>query len=160
MTPRSAGRSIYPGLGALVLAAGASTRLGQPKQLNKRWNDGMSTSIALGASAAEREGLENLLVLTCDQITVTADHLVALQRAAHREHVVASTYAGRRGVPALFPAFSFPSLQQLAGDRGARELLAQEDVVGLPLQHGDFDIDTPEDLERLRELESAEIASK
>ncbi len=202
MSPWGAEGAKDTGLGAVVLAAGASTRLGQPKQLvtllgetlveravrvareagaqvvfvvvganyepifeilsdqqplirvllNKRWQEGMSTSLALGAIAAERENLASLLVLTCDQVNVTPEHLLELQHSSRREHVVASSYAGRHGVPALFPSFSFPLLQDLTGDQGARELLAQDDVVAVPLPGGEFDIDTPEDLLRLQEL--------
>ena len=186
-------------LGAVILAAGASTRLGQPKQLlqmdgetlversvriaraagaqtvfvvlgahyqpifevlqsyqpelrvllNQRWSEGMGTSIALAASAAERHNVDDLLVLTCDQVAVTSEHLRELVAASHREHVVASTYYDRRGVPALFPEFSFHALQQLSGDRGARDLLQHEDVLQLPLPGGEIDIDTPEDLDQL-----------
>lgn len=187
-------------LGAVILAAGASTRLGQPKQLlqidgetlvertvriareagadtvfvvlganyqpifqvlqpyqpelrvllNRRWAEGMGTSIALAAAAAERHNVDDLLVLTCDQIAVTPEHLRELVAASHREHVVASTYYDRRGVPALFPEFSFHALQQLSGDRGARDLLQHKDVLQLPLPGGEIDIDTPEDLQQLR----------
>jgi molybdenum cofactor cytidylyltransferase len=186
-------------LAALVLAAGASTRLGQPKQLlqyqgeflveravriareagahtvfvvlgahyqpifqalskvsppvrvllNLGWQQGMGNSIALGAAAAERDGAADLLVLTCDQIHVTAEHLRLLIRASHRDHVVASVYAEHRGVPALFPEFSFHALQELRGDRGARDLLQQEDVLSVPFPGGSIDIDTPEDLEAM-----------
>ena len=186
-------------LGAVVLAAGASTRLGRPKQLvkidgetlveralriareagadtvfvvlganyqpifevlqpyqpelrvllNQRWAEGMGTSVALAAAAAERHNVDDLLVLTCDQVAVTPEHLRGLVAASHREHVVASTYSSRRGVPALFPEFSFHALQQLSGDRGARELLQHEDVLQLPLPGGAIDIDTEEDLEDL-----------
>ncbi len=186
-------------LAALVLAAGSSSRLGQPKQmlryngelllmravrlareaganpvfvvlgagyepiremlttlepevrvlLNRAWERGMSTSLALGAAVAERDEVDDLLVLTCDQIAMTAEHLRELVQASHREHVVASYYAGRRGVPALFPDFSFHALQQLDGDRGARDLLQQQDVLSIPLTGGEIDIDTPEDLKHL-----------
>ncbi len=188
-------------LAALILAAGASTRLGQPKQLlryqgellveravriareagadpvfvvlganhspifevlsaleprvrvllNQGWADGMGHSIALGAAAAERNGADDLLVLTCDQILVTPEHLRRLVELSHRDHVVASTYAGHRGVPALFPEFSFHALQELHGDRGARDLLQQEDVLAVPLAGGEIDIDTPADLRALDE---------
>ena len=186
-------------LGAVILAAGASTRLGQPKQLvrlngetlverairvareagaetvfvvlganytaifdvlqpyqpelrlllNKRWAEGMGTSVALAAAAAERHEIDDLLVLTCDQVTVTPEHLRELVFTSHKEKVVASTYKERRGVPALFPDFSFRALQQLTGDRGARELLQGPDVAQLPLAGGEVDIDTPEDLAEL-----------
>lgn len=189
---------------ALVLAAGESSRLGQPKQLvrycgetlveravrlateagaapvfvvlganaqpildvlqncvygpriliNKGWHRGLSTSIALGATAAERVDAEDLLVLSCDQVTVTAKHLRMLVDASRREHVVASLYADRRGIPALFPEFSFHALQDLAGDHGARDLLKDDAVLTVPLQGGEFDVDTPEDLRHLRAMEA------
>ena len=197
-------------LAAVVLAAGSSSRLGQPKQmlcyqgellllravrlareagadpvyvvlgaqhevmlkalaavepsissvppvrvlLNKAWQRGMSTGIALGAAAAERDAADDLLVMTCDQIAVTSQHLLALVAASHREHVVASHYAGRRGAPALFPEFSFHTLQQLEGDRGARDLLRHEDVLSIDLPGGELDIDTPEDLKYLQDLKT------
>ena len=188
---------------ALVLAAGASTRLGEPKQLvtyhgerlidrairiaqeagaspifvvlgaeyerilealtptesgtriliNKGWKRGMASSIALGAAAAERVGADDLLVLTCDQVTVTREHLKRLMESSHREHVVASYYWERRGIPALFPDFAFHALQDLSGDTGARDLLQDDAVFTVPLQGGEFDVDTPEDLQRLRAME-------
>jgi CTP:molybdopterin cytidylyltransferase MocA len=188
---------------ALVLAAGASSRLGQPKQLveyhgerlidravrvaqeagaspifivlgadyerileeltptesgtrilvNKGWKRGMASSIALGAAAAERSGAENLLVLTCDQVAVTPEHLLRLIEASKREHVVASYYWERRGIPALFPDFAFHALQDLTGDLGARELLQDDAVFTVPLPGGEFDVDTPDDLMRLRAME-------
>ncbi len=191
---------------ALVLAAGESTRLGQPKQLvryrgerlmdrairiayeagatpvfvvlganyevmldalkdnpyhpriliNKGWRRGMSTSIALGAASAERVDAEDLLVLTCDQVSVTPEHLLLLIGSSRREHVVASHYYERRGIPALFPEFSFHALQELSGDTGARELLQDDAVLTVPLHHGEFDVDTPEDLERLHAMEMEE----
>ena len=194
-------------MAALVLAAGASSRLGQPKQLvtfhgerlidrairiakeagaspvfvvlgaeyermlealadspegpesgvrilvNKAWKSGMSSSIRLGATAAERVGADDLLVLGCDQPAVTSKHLLALCEASKREHVVASHYWQRRGIPALFPSFAFHALQDLTGDTGARELLQHEAVLTVPLRGGEFDVDTPEDMERLRAME-------
>jgi molybdenum cofactor cytidylyltransferase len=188
---------------ALVLAAGASSRLGQPKQLveyhgerlihrairiareagaspifvvlgaeyerilevltpsdgttrilvNKGWKRGMASSISLGAAAAERAGADDLLVLTCDQVTVTREHLTKLMESSRREHVVASYYWERRGIPALFPDFAFHALQELSGDTGARDLLQDDAVFTVPLSGGEFDVDTPEDLERLRAME-------
>ena len=64
--------------------------------------------------------------------------------------MVASEYAGRRGVPAYFPASAFKELMGLRGDVGARELLRGARAVELP--GGELDVDTPEDLARAREL--------
>lgn len=188
-----------------MLAAGASTRLGQPKQLvtyrgerlldrairtafeagaepifvvlgaaheqmlsaldrnvhtpriliNKAWASGMASSLRLGAAAAERAGVDDLLVLTCDQIAVTREHLRHLVEASRREHVVASYYRSRRGIPVLFPDFAFHALQDLQGDAGARELLQDDAVLTVPLPGGELDLDTPEDLQALSEREAA-----
>jgi CTP:molybdopterin cytidylyltransferase MocA len=178
-------------IAAIVLAAGASTRLGKPKQLamlagetllerairtaqqagcapivavlgaahveilahsqlgdsvpviNHNWQEGMASSIRLGVRTLEavaREA-EGAVLLTCDQPAVTADHLRAL--IATRQ-VTASAYAGRRGVPAYFPASAFPQLLELQGDAGARDLLREAPHLELP--GGELDVDTAEDL--------------
>ena len=173
--------------GALILAAGASTRLGHPKQLvrlggetfldrsvriakeadcapvvivlgsseeqirnecrledamivsNADWAEGMGTTLSCGVQAFE--DVEGILVMTCDMPAVTADHLCALMAL---EQLAASSYGGRKGVPAYFPRDQFPQLLELKGDVGARELLrfaAEVELVG-----GEFDVDTSEDL--------------
>jgi molybdenum cofactor cytidylyltransferase len=184
-------------IAAVVLAAGASTRLGEPKQLvelagetlleravrvaraagcapvvvvlgaeyaevlgrsrlgdalpviNADWMEGMASSIRLGVRtlglvAQEAEGA---VLMTCDQPAVTAQHLDLLMR---REEAKASRYAGRNGVPAYFPKKYFKRLMELAGDAGARDLLAEarsEELAG-----GEMDVDTAEDLAQAREL--------
>ena len=186
MTSRSA---------AIILAAGASARLGEPKQLiefggetlldravriateagcspvlvvlgaalprvvthsrlegaikviNRDWQQGMASSIVRGIEilqciAAKAGGV---VLMTCDQPAVTADHVRAL---ASDSEPRASSYAGRRGIPAYFPAASFPALANLAGDAGARELL--KDALALELAGGEVDIDTADDLARAR----------
>jgi len=197
-------------MAALILAAGSSSRLGEPKQLirfcderlmdrairiaheagaspifvvlgadleqmletlkdnphqpriliNRAWELGMSSSIALGAAAAERAGAENLLVMTCDQVAVTPEHLHQLAHASRHEHVVASHYHERRGLPALFPEFTYHVLQELDGDNAARELLQNDAVLTVPLRNGEFDVDTPESLEKLRRMEAAECVKR
>jgi molybdenum cofactor cytidylyltransferase len=184
-------------IAAVILAAGASTRLGELKQLallgqetlleravrvarkagcgpvvvvlgaehaqvlvNSRlgdavpvisdeWGEGMASSIRLGVQtlgfvAGDAEGV---VLMTCDQPAVTAEHLRLLMM---RVEVKASRYAERNGVPAFFPKKYFDKLMTLKGDVGARELLAEaryEELVG-----GELDVDTVEDLERAREL--------
>lgn len=188
---------------AIILAAGASTRLGQPKQLislgsetlleravrtamdagcypvvvvlgadaervragcdlgeaavaaNDAWLEGMASSIRTGLttvqSTLQEIGAESqtagVVLMTCDQPAVTADHLRALAASGQ---ITASEYSGRRGVPAYFPALSFAALTQLTGDSGARELLRTARTIPLPL--GELDIDTPQALAEARRL--------
>jgi predicted hydrolase (HD superfamily)/CTP:molybdopterin cytidylyltransferase MocA len=136
-----------------MLEALTPTEFGVRLLINKGWRNGMSTSIALGVAAAERAGADDLLVLSCDQVTVTPEHLQRLVETSKREYVVASQYRGRRGIPAVFPEFSFRALSELVGDTGAREVLQQDSVLTVPLEGGEFDVDTPADLETLRLLE-------
>ena len=181
-------------IAAVVLAAGASTRLGRPKQtlqihheplvgravrvaleagfapvivvlrdndlidnvrrqgalalLNRKSYEGMASSIHCGVSAAQRLNASGVVVMTCDQPGVTADHLHAL--TADPTAITGSGYAGRIGVPAYFPAASFDSLLALEGDTGARELLrGAKSILNEAL---DLDIDTEEDFRRAQAL--------
>ncbi len=177
---------------AVVLAAGASTRLGEPKQnvrlgsetllersiriaeqadlhpvfavvslavstklitqasilLNQEAAEGMASSIRIGVAAAMAVGAEAVIILACDQPFVTAEHLRQLAQSG--DEIVASAYAGRKGVPAYFPAKAFESLLELRGDSGAREMLRETRAIAL--KKGELDIDTAEDLKRAREL--------
>ena len=181
---------------AVILAAGASRRLGKPKQLvrleretlleravrvaaeagcspilvvlgasseailaqsalqpakivlNPEWEEGMASSIRAGLRALPPE-IQAALLLTCDQPTVTAEHLRRLASEAPTEPV-ASRYADRHGVPAYFPATTFPELLQLSGDQGARRLLAAARAIDLP--GGELDVDTPASLAHARAM--------
>ena len=178
---------------AVVLAAGASTRLGEAKQLvrfgpenlleravrvardggcsplvvvlgasaaeiraacafgnaivvvNERWVEGMGASIRVGVEALQ--DVDGCVVMTCDMPAVTAAHLRALMDSGE---MMASSYAGRRGVPAYFPVAAFPSLMELRGDSGARELLRS--ALSVELAGGELDIDTVDDIARARAL--------
>jgi molybdenum cofactor cytidylyltransferase len=184
------------GVAGIVLAAGASRRLGEAKQmvrlgdetllqravrvadeaglkpifvvvsgeqavefgvtllahcsalLNEGAQEGMASSIRVGVAKAIEIGVKGIVVLACDQPAVTAAHLREL--FVTDERVMASSYAGRRGVPAYFPAHVFPELMELQGDAGARSLLQEAQCV--ELANGELDVDTAEDLERARGL--------
>ena len=114
---------------------------------NAEWHEGMASSIRVGIAALEEAvaaGLEAAVVMGCDQPAVTADHL----RRLIGPEVTASAYAGRRGIPACFPAEVFGELMRLRGDRGARDLLQTARAV--ELDGGELDVDTPELLAEAR----------
>jgi molybdenum cofactor cytidylyltransferase len=115
---------------------------------------GMASSLLTALDAAG--DYDAVCVTVCDQPAVTAGHLRMLVGAWRKtgSSIVASSYAGTVGVPALFAATHFPELRQLSGDRGAGPLLARHaaSVYTIPLPGGDLDIDTPTDLDRLKPL--------
>jgi molybdenum cofactor cytidylyltransferase len=190
---------------AIILAAGPSSRLGQPKQLvefggesllgralrlakmaglspvlvvlganfapicasisfegaipvlNDKWEQGMSSSIHVGLSEADVRAPEasGALIMTCDQPRLSAEHLRALLDAFNAQagpSIVASSYAGTNGIPAVFPRDVFSKLYALRGDKGARALLTKPpcSVFALRFEGGDVDIDLPSDLAHLK----------
>lgn len=117
---------------------------------NSTWEEGMGSSVRVGAAALPAEA-EAALLLVCDQLALDA-HLLEAFLAEHRRdpnRTLAAAYGGVLGVPALFPKARFPELLALAGDQGARALLRRGDVLGLPFEGGAWDLDRPGDLEPL-----------
>ncbi|MBN1204072.1 MAG: nucleotidyltransferase family protein [Myxococcaceae bacterium] len=127
---------------------------------NAAWEAGMGGSLRLGLRELEaREppaagaAVDAALVMLCDQLRVGAEHLRALVDAFTRTRapIVASSYEGARGVPALFSRALFSELEALAPEQGARGVIAREPsrVVEVALAGGGEDVDTPADLPRL-----------
>ncbi|NOJ95340.1 nucleotidyltransferase family protein [Corallococcus coralloides] len=183
----------------VLLAAGGSSRLGQPKQLlrhegtslvrraaeraltaspevvvvlgarredvaseldglavrcvdNPDWALGQGSSLHAGLRALPPD-VDGALLMLCDQLRVDAAHLRSLIDTFERTRapIVASAYAGTRGVPALFSRALFPELEALPPTGGARGLIARAPsrVVEVPLPGGEEDVDTAEDALRL-----------
>ena len=118
---------------------------------NRAAASGMASSLVTGLDAAG--DCDAVVVTICDQPAVTPAHLRALVLAWRktRRSIVASSYTGAVGVPALFAASHFSELRELSGDRGAGLLLDRhaESVYRIPLPGGELDIDTPADLTHL-----------
>jgi molybdenum cofactor cytidylyltransferase len=93
------------------------------------------------------------VLLLCDQPHVNADVISGLV-AAHRatgSPVVASTYGGSFGVPALFGRTLFDELARLEGVAGAKQVIKKyaSEAHFLPFPCGEVDVDTPDDFSRL-----------
>lgn len=185
----------------VILAAGGSSRLGEPKQLiqwrdhpliwhavraaegldqvvivideqagelrkalkkepvelveNENRDQGQSSSVRAGLESLS-DGTEAVVFLLADMPFVSSELVSALvQRYRQTLAPLVATWAGgRRANPVLFDRDTFPDLLELKGDQGGRaifrrferEFVEWDDAVLL-------DVDTPEDLERLRELE-------
>lgn len=191
------------GVGAVILAAGSSSRMGRPKQtlqyrgesllrraalaalgagcrpvvvvtgahaelsrrelggldvlevLNERWETGMASSVRAGVEGllgAAPDAAAAVLML-CDQPHVTAEVISALLAAhgATGSPLVASTYGGSSGVPALFARALFPELARLQGTAGAKQVINRHAPQAhfSPFPGGELDVDTPEDFSRL-----------
>jgi CTP:molybdopterin cytidylyltransferase MocA len=107
--------------------------------------EGIASSIRVGVEAARKAGVDGVVLMTCDQVLVTSEHLRALCIDVNTS--AGSGYAGKVGVPAYFPAAMFSQLMELCGDTGARELLRGARVVETEALA--FDVDTEEDLRRV-----------
>jgi molybdenum cofactor cytidylyltransferase len=123
---------------------------------NENWEQGLATSIHAGLRAMDGCAIDasGVLIMGCDQPRLSADHLrslIALFDARAEAAIVASSYAGVEGMPAVFPRAVFAELLSLRGDRGARALIAraQCQVVSLALEGGEVDIDLPGDIAQL-----------
>jgi len=119
-------------------------RLGCLVVINEGFAEGMASSIRRGVAVAKMLKASGVVLMTCDQVAVTPEHLRALSEDT--ESIAGSGYAGKIGIPAYFPASSFDALQQLSGDVGAREMLRTARVV--VNERLALDIDTEEDLAR------------
>ncbi len=122
--------------------------------VNDRYADGIATSIALAVRALEHVA-DALLVLLADQPLVTIADLEALLSAwpGDADVIVASRFDGALGPPALLPRLSFGALRAQRGDAGARGLFdsGRFRVREVDCQAAAADVDTPADLDRLRQ---------
>lgn len=124
--------------------------------LNPQFHEGMAAAIRCGVQYMmnrEDATTDHIILMVCDQPHVNAAHITTLieKQQATGAKIVASFYANRKGVPALFDKTVFPELLALTGDVGARGIIEKYDagtaVVPFPL--GIVDIDTEEDYQAL-----------
>lgn len=165
---RAAEAAVRAGCGPVVAVLGAQAEAVQAQLTelpvhmvrNESWETGLGSSLRVGLRALEAAepagatpGVDAVLIMLCDQLRVDVGHLRALVKAFQRTEapIVASGYAGTRGVPALFSRAIFPELEALTLDEGARGVIARKPsrVVEVTLEGGGEDVDTKADLSRL-----------
>jgi molybdenum cofactor cytidylyltransferase len=109
---------------------------------NPHPEQGMGTSLALGAQRAITLDADAMLVCLADMPYVTREHLLALLKVD--APAVATESNGTRSPPAVFARALLPELATLTGDHGARALLKTAATVSAaPALVRDFD--TPAD---------------
>ena len=129
----------------------ASADLDVVFQENTHWQAGLSSSIGAGVAEAIRSDSAAVLLMTCDMPSVGSEQITSLLETFRSGAVrVASTYDGAIGIPAVISASEFGELLELSGDKGAKQILAREGTVLVPLINGTFDLDTPDDVARWR----------
>ncbi|SCX98916.1 molybdenum cofactor cytidylyltransferase [Nonlabens sp. Hel1_33_55] len=126
---------------------------------NKEWSNGMASSLKLGLEQALDldQSLSQIVVLLSDQPFVgktEINRLIEVQ-LDKQSPATFSEYDGIIGVPAIFSVSLVPELMKLEGDQGAKKLLSDKafDYQTIPFEKGIFDVDTPEDVERLHKME-------
>jgi len=194
----------------VLLAAGASERLGQPKQLlrlghqtllgkmaeaalsahlgpvvavlgafyektaaalhgpgvemvkNEDWAAGMGGSIACGVRhvQAQHPAAAGVLILLCDQPFVTPELLTRLveKQQSSGALIVASSYGGTVGPPALFDQQLFGELAALHGKQGAKVVIEKhsDSLSTIPFAKGEVDLDTERDYEEWKRNSDAD----
>jgi molybdenum cofactor cytidylyltransferase len=198
-----------PPTAGILLAAGESTRFGEPKQLltlsgrfliewalaaalgsnldhvvlvlgceherirrclgsstahpkceilvNPDYSSGQSTSLQAGLLRI-RHDFPSTMFLLGDQPLVDAALInLLLQRYAVSEKpICVPTHRGTRGNPTLFASRFYPEILKLAGDKGARDIIAahpdQVLAVKIPDPRVFLDIDRREDIEKIAAL--------
>jgi molybdenum cofactor cytidylyltransferase len=122
---------------------------------NKRWHEGMSTSLQCGLAAAKnlKNEIDGIIFMVSDQPFVSATLLTNLLKAQDESGlpIAASGYAGALGTPVLFHKFFFDELMNLRGDTGARKLIEKYKNLATEISfpEGVIDIDTVEDYKAL-----------
>jgi molybdenum cofactor cytidylyltransferase len=120
------------------------------------WQLGMGQSLATGIRFLAAHFPEASAVLIClaDQPLLSATSLQPLlQRHAQApERLLATERNGISGPPVLFPRDCFAQLMAQSGPRGARAMLENQAMRVEAFASGEtMDVDTPEDLERVRQ---------
>jgi molybdenum cofactor cytidylyltransferase len=117
---------------------------------NSDWQSGLGSSIRDGVIAVESH-FDAALLMLCDQPLISGKILERFVEKAEAG-LVAAEYNGTIGVPALFGREFFEELKSLEGAEGAKKILLKhaDRVVRIPCPEAALDVDTPEDLERVR----------
>jgi molybdenum cofactor cytidylyltransferase len=119
--------------------------------VNAGWARGIGHSIKTGLREVLKTdaGTEAVVVLVCDQPRLTQQHLFNLihQYKKAKPGIVASSYSGTLGVPALFDKSVFNELLSIEDDQGAKKILKnyRAAIPSVNFIGGEIDLDTPAD---------------
>ncbi|NCT10783.1 MAG: nucleotidyltransferase family protein [Flavobacteriia bacterium] len=124
--------------------------------INKKYHQGLSTSIVAGVNYLEKNYsfINGVLILLADQPAIEIRYLENLVQLSieNPKKIIASKYPKNYGVPAIFPKSIFTELQVLKGDFGAKEFLQKHknQIICSDLNPILIDLDTEEDYENYK----------
>lgn len=145
----------------VVLGCGASRLRGELRGrrvqvvTNRRWREGMASSLQV-ALAALPVAATGALVVLADHYALEPVDLRRLAVAWSRDPARAAAAAvdGRPAAPAILPRHWFARVMDLRGDQGARQLLrdASPPAVLVPMPGAALDLDTRQELGTFRRM--------
>ena len=141
----------------LVVTGAAAVEIDGARAVhNPDWRSGMGSSLAAGLRALDETGPGAAVIALADQPLVGAEavrRLIAAYQAG--ASVAVAAYAGKPRNPVLIAREHWAAVTELAaGDTGARPFLRAHPELVTLVECGDTgspdDVDTPEDLARVR----------
>lgn len=114
---------------------------------NPNYIKGMGTSISCGIRYTR--DFDNTLIMLCDQPLLTDEHFKSLKNFIDNKTIIASLYKDNQNptVPAIFPKKYYEKLLILDEDKGAKEILREEEVKPILIDKKySIDIDTKMDI--------------
>jgi len=123
--------------------------------VNKRWHDGMGSSITCAVENLN-DDCSAILLMTCDQVLIEDKDIKILieQWQSRQDSIIASSYKGITGIPVIFPSNYFKELLELGNSKGARGILKKypEEIISIELPGAAHDLDTVEDEQKIRDI--------
>lgn len=148
-------RHVLDGLAGLelgeVLVVVRAPMEGMNYIVNPRPEAGMGHSLALGVAALKP--CDGAFIVLADMPLIVPDLYREMAGALPGHDIVIPVHDGQTGHPVLFSSVCFDDLRRLSGDQGGRDLLRSGHYRVRHIEAGGFilaDIDTPEDLTRLK----------
>lgn len=127
--------------------------------LNPHWRNGIASSMQVGFEQilSNERKIDHIMFVLSDQPFLEVSQLKRLVKThlSGKRMATYSEYDGVFGVPAIFSQAAFPFLKTLKGDQGAKKLTSMKgfEFETEPFEKGLFDIDTEEDVAKLKTME-------
>ncbi len=124
--------------------------------LNEAAGEGICSSIVRGVSSSA--GSDAVLLIAADQPLITSALIDSILQEGmlHQDSIVASSIRGVPRNPVLFPSRYYEELKGLSGDKGAKSIVERHAGnvrrVEPEDEHQLLDVDTVQDLERIRSI--------